>query len=347
MKEIKERARTLVDNLSLRRYLKGWDCIDKTQTLSSTLEQNSELKLYISKLCNAKGKYLLVRDSMPEQEQLVVDRMTFIYDLISFFMIYAICMFRFAHEMSAFEVYEVKQSIEDVVDYLATAEKTFENRLEIDKAKIKKREMLISQNFMEVLTFLHIQKSSNPDADKNEILYHSYKALHDVAPAELVKLGWSKDKEVFLPFQNFVADLVQKRYLQKAILTVAKDQPANDEKTEKDQEKTQASKESFKEKSIINIVPDENKNQESKSTGKSELSKTNSEKLSEPKLNPKSDNKIELTRKSSGKKENKDGTNLTTNPLKEAKLSDSLGPLPPSLKKKKSKRHSRTFAPVK
>lgn len=224
MRAIKERAKFLDDNLSYRRFLKGRDCIDKTLDLPSCLEEINNLKLYISKLCSNKSKYLSFRDAVPAQKELLVERLNVLDKLVTYFLVSAVCVFRFAESMTAFEVYEVKQSIEDVLENYASADAYFGSSRGSDKdghkgtKSAKAAVPKISKGYLELLTVFHIQKSSNPDVETNEHLFQCYKRLQDESLQEMDWLGWFKDKDAFSPLQDFLVDQIQKRYVRKSKL---------------------------------------------------------------------------------------------------------------------------------
>ena len=210
---MKERAKVVNESVCLRRYLKGLDCFDKTKDLSSTLESTSELKLYISKLCSAKSKYLQKKTEYTAHESLIIERMIFIYAIVSYFVIKSICCFRNAVQMNAFEVFEIKQSIEDVMEYFAAADKIFKQSVELNKRNFAIAPATVSKKLIETLNAFHIQKSSDPNIESNGQLYHCYKNVHDDCLEQLDMLQWKKDQDVLLPLQDFLVAQIQKRYV--------------------------------------------------------------------------------------------------------------------------------------
>lgn len=345
--DIKERAKVLADNLSLRRFLKGWDCVDKTQSLSSILEKNGELKLYISKLCGTKGKYLLVRDSISPQERLLEERMAFIYSLVTFFLVNSVAAFRYAPQMTAFEVYEVKQSIEDVLEYLANAERLFDIRLEYAKSNLAKKKIAIPASFLGVVSSFHIQKSSNPDVDANDQLYHCYKLLLSEAPAALECLHWRKDQDVFLPLQNFVADQVQKKYLLQAKATQNPRDLQNEiAKAPVHQSVELTQKIDFQAKLQKSNPLSDPKPQEEGKSSRSIPTKDSIPLLDDLKKTQLAETTSFSYAKQDGNRQSIEKAPLSKSPLKEAMLGDSLGPAPAPPKKKKNKKKARTFAAV-
>lgn len=362
--------------MGLRYFLNGEDCINKNKTLEATLEANSELKLYISKLCGSKSRYLFPRDRSIPQDQLINERMAFVYSLVGYYVVCSVCCFRYAVEMTAFEVFEVKQAMEDVIEFLMAAEKAFSQSIDEDKITLERIPIRLSKNYLQTLSGLHVQKSADPNVDTNSQLYSCYKRLDLESAAQLQLLKWTRDADALQPLSNFLVAEIQKRLLNSQMISttqsnlgghlangdnsrifdrvqppvqtqsiISPDPPKNlynpsvELKEDRDLSHSLRTKadtvqlpQEVDPKKFSDILEDKKSNQGSIRDIEVEIEKK------EPQIGDKK-------QPSASKKESSKG--LCKKPLAEAKLSDSLGPAPvPIAKKKKSRKHSHTFAPI-
>lgn len=144
---------------------------------------------------------------------LIVERMMFVNLLVRHLLVCCVCTMSLAASMTALDVFEVKQTIEDGVDYHRSAVRTFRHHLSEEKASLHLRPIQISDGYLQVLNDLHIQKSSNSNVDTNDKLYDCYRQLQSMSTAELEAIDWHHDIEVFDVLQQFIVDQIQKRHM--------------------------------------------------------------------------------------------------------------------------------------
>jgi hypothetical protein len=120
--------------------------------------------------------------------------------------------FLLAPNMTALDVFEVIQIIEDGIDCHSTAVKQFTSQISEEQSKLNLRPVSVSAEYLATLKDLHIQKSSNNNIESNSALYSCYRQVHECSVKELEILGWEHDSEVFDSLQVFLVDQIQKRY---------------------------------------------------------------------------------------------------------------------------------------
>lgn len=214
-REIKERAKFMAESVSYRKFAKGLACFDKSRNfgISRILEKLTEFKLYLIKLSSEKSGYLVSKHNYQSQELIAKERMVFVNSLVRFMLVTCICSMSFALEMTTFEVFEVKQTIQDTLECDFNAHSLFKSNLDVEKGSTFIKANKISAKYLDVLTELHVQKSANSNVDTNKKLYSCYKDVHESSIKELDGLGWKleEDRKCFSGLLKFLADQIQKR----------------------------------------------------------------------------------------------------------------------------------------
>lgn len=222
--QIKERAKFIKDCPSFKKFSRGMVCFDGKKSLQATTDLLTEVKLYIAKLCSIESNYLIVRSSWQSAELVTMERIAFINVVSRFLVVYSICTMKFAVDMDAQAVFEVKQTIEDTVNYYEQAIESFNSSKGLSNKKpLYLRPVKISKHYMEMLQELYMQKSSDNTVETNDLLFDCYTDLQDSSLKELELLACEKESDAFFPLQNYLVDQINKKFASHTLMKVGID----------------------------------------------------------------------------------------------------------------------------
>ncbi len=122
VRDARERARFVRDNQQLAKFEEGLPMFDSKTNYISLADRLDKHRVYFTKL-SADCKYIntSIRSGTPGFEGLVQERLSFLHLLARFILATNICLLSQASEMVAFEIFQIKQAILDVLEYYHSA----------------------------------------------------------------------------------------------------------------------------------------------------------------------------------------------------------------------------------